>query len=629
MTGMILNGKYRIIEEIARGGMSIVYKAENIASGDIVALKILKRELQEDEGFLRRFRREAQASMSLKHPNIVRMYDVGRDEDMYYLVMEYIPITLKDLIKKNGRLEYTEAVKIAVQVCDALKSAHSTGIVHRDIKPRNILMTEDGTAKVTDFGIACDVSSQTATLEMAGALGSVHYISPEQANGHRAERTSDIYSLGITLFEMLTGDVPFHGEKDVSVALKHISTPLPIPKEVCPEIPTALSDIIRKATQKDKSERYQNVDAFKENLLRSLKEPEGTFVVLANDDAPTQRFMPFFKHEESKKPVKATVRLRRILIITLAITLAVAGALVAVFVTQDQYYQQRKNTDIGVMPSVVNKTEQEAGAALNVRKITYEVVRKADDTIVDGVVITQTPDALSMIKEGETAVLVVSSGPNNLSMPDLSGYTLADAEKAIDQMGLVFRSIQYQDSEKPNGYVLDQDPKPDAEVVKGANVDLWVSGIASDSVYTMPSVQDMSLGDAKEKLATAGFQWLRIYQKQSDMEQGTVLEQNPEANTTLAPVSAPVELTISELDKKCYSKLTLSVDIEQPKSEVMVVMVNDNMEFVVDKREAAKGKLDLDLTVYSTSISDKTVIVYVNGRESSRNTVSFKNYGGF
>ncbi len=629
MTGMVLNEKYRIIEEIARGGMSIVYKAENITSGDTVALKILKRELQEDESFLRRFRREAQAAMSLKHPNIVKMYDVGRDGDMYYLVMEYLPTTLKDLIKKSGRLEYPEAVRIAVQVCDALKSAHSTGIVHRDIKPRNILMTEDGTAKVTDFGIACDVSSQTATLEVAGAMGSVHYISPEQANGHRAERTSDIYSLGITLFEMLTGDVPFHGEKDVSVALKHISAPMPIPKEVNPAIPTALSDIIRKATQKDKSDRYQNADAFKENLLRSLKEPEGTFVALASDDAPTQRFMPFFKHEEGQKPVKATVRLRRILIITLAVTLAVAGALVAVFVTQSQYYQQRKNTDIGIMPGVVNKTEQEAGAALNARKIDYTVETKSDDTITEGIVMQQTPEANTIIKEGETAVITVSSGPNKLNMPNLSGYTLADAEKAIDQMGLVSRGIQYQESEKPDGYVLDQDPKPDTEVAKGTFVDLWVSGIASDSIYTMPSVVNLSLEDAKEKLSTAGFQWLRIYQTQSDLAQGTVIEQKPEANTTLAPVSAPVELTISELDKKCYAKISTSINIEQAKSEVLVVLLDDSIEYMVDKREASKGKLDLDLTIYSTSISQKNVIIYVNGREASRQPVSFKNYGGF
>lgn len=629
MTDMVLNGKYRIIDEIARGGMSIVYKAENIGTGETVAVKILKSELQEDESFLRRFRREAQAAMSLKHPNIVRMYDVGRDNDTYYLVMEYIPTTLKDLIKKSGRLGYEEAVQIAIQVCDALKCAHAMGIVHRDIKPRNILMAEDGTAKVTDFGIACDVSSQTATVEAAGALGSVHYISPEQAHGHRAERTSDIYSLGITLFEMLTGDVPFHGEKDVSVALKHISAPFPVPKDIYRDIPTSLSDIIRKATQKDKSDRYQNADALKENLLHSLREPEGTFVILSTDDEPTQRFMPFFKHEEGRKPVKVPIRLRAILITTIVLTILIAGALVAVFVTQSQFNQAKMNTDIGKMPNVVNKTKEEAEAALNARKISFTTSSKTDDSIVEGIVISQTPGVNDMVKEGETAELVISSGPNNLTMPNLAGYTLPDAEKQIEEMGLVARGIQYQQSNKPDGYVLDQDPKPDAEVAPGDAVDLWVSGIASDSVFTMPSVVNTNLDDAKEKLISSGFKWIRIYQVKSDSPEGTVMEQKPEANTTLAPTTAPVELTISKYAPKYYSKFKTSLVIEQPKTEVLVVMLDNDMEYVVDKREADKGNLDLDFTVNSTSIKNKTIVIYVNGRESDRKDVSFVNYGGF
>lgn len=297
--------------------------------------------------------------------------------------------------------------------------------------------------------------------------------------------------------------------------------------------------------------------------------------------------------------------------------------------TRNKVEKKQDNTgpidpNIGIMPNVVNKNEQEAKAALDARVIQYEITKEANDTITRGMVMSQTPDANTKIKEGETVVLVVCSGPKSSIMPDLSNLTLAEAEKKIEEMGLVSGSIQNRASEKPDGCVLDQDPKPGSEVAAGDAVDIWVSEKTSESVYTMPSVVNASLEDAKARLNAVGFQWIRVIQKSSAYEQGTVLEQKPEANTAVVSASAPVEITISELAKMYHAPLKLSLNIEQPNTEVLVVILDNDMEFVAENREADKGTLDLSLTVSSTTITDKTVIVYVNGRETSRQQLSFK-----
>jgi eukaryotic-like serine/threonine-protein kinase len=622
MIGRVLNNKYRIIRELAIGGMSTVYLAEQISSGADVAVKVLKKELQADEKYLRRFRREAQASMALNHPNIVKMHDIGRDGDDYYLVMEYIPLTLKDLIARKGKLEHKEAVNIASQVCDALKCAHALGIIHRDIKPQNILITEEGIAKVADFGIARDISSHTGTMEAASAIGSVHYISPEQATGHHAERSSDIYSLGITLFEMVTGDVPFTADTGVAVAIKHVSSALPLPISIVPQIPQALNDIILKATLKLKTSRYQTADAMKKDMLRSLKEPEGNFVVMA-ETSPTTHFSPVGMQKEAGKGSRSNPkrRLRWVLLITVVSTLVIAAVLTSVFLVQSSLFTSANNTETGVMPKLTGITESEAVSLLTEREINYEIERQANDTVPEGMIISQDPEPQKAIEKGKTVKFIVSLGPASLFMPNLTGMTLADAEKTIEEAGLVTGAIEYQASDKPDGYVLNQEPQQDATVSKGDTVNLWISGIGNPTVYQMPSLTGMSLEEAKENLNGAGFKWIRIREEKSTQPEGEILRQQPEPNTTLAPTSVPVQLWISaQVSKSYFAMLPLTVNVEAAKSQVLIVLVENDLEYVVFEQEEPKGELKLDLKLTSSNSIEKTVKVFVNGREAQTTT---------
>lgn len=280
----IINKKYLLDEFIGSGGMANVYKAKNVLSGEVVAIKILKDEFSHDKELLRRFHREAKATLHLKHENIVHAYDVGEYNDLPYIVFEYVEgHTIKELIEEKGKLSIEEATVLCSQILDALDEAHSIGIIHRDIKPQNVMVSLDGIAKLADFGIARDVSASTITFEGKNILGSVHYISPEQARGDAVTIQSDIYSMGITLYEMLTGDVPFHGETAVATAIMQINDePLP-PRDIDPSISESLNKIVLKAIQKDPEKRYKTAKEMQSDLILSLSNPIGSFITFSQD----------------------------------------------------------------------------------------------------------------------------------------------------------------------------------------------------------------------------------------------------------------------------------------------------------------------------------------------------------
>ena len=281
--GMMIGGRYEILEKIGTGGMSDVYKAKCHKLNRFVAVKVLKQEFSENANFVSKFRIEAQAAAGLMHPNIVNVYDVGEENGIYYIVMELVEgITLKKYIEKKARLSYKEAVSIAIQVSMGIEAAHNNHIIHRDIKPQNIIISKDGKVKVTDFGIAKAATSNTIT---SNVMGSVHYTSPEQARGGYSDEKSDIYSLGITMFEMLTGRVPFNGETTVAIAIKHIQEEMVSPKEFVPEIPTSVESIVLKCCQKSPDRRYQNMQELITDLKQSLINPDENFVVFADPDA--------------------------------------------------------------------------------------------------------------------------------------------------------------------------------------------------------------------------------------------------------------------------------------------------------------------------------------------------------
>ncbi len=279
MIDTIFDGTYQITEKIGSGGMADVYKAWDIEKETYVAIKVLKNEYTENAEFVRRFKREATAMYNIRHKNIVRVYEMGMYEGMYYIAMEYIEgITLKNIIKKHGALPTDVCVFVAEQICDALGYAHNMGIIHRDIKPQNIIVVDDWTIKIVDFGIARDVSASTMTFMGPNVLGSVHYISPEQAKGEYVDQKSDLYSLGIVLYEMLTGELPFEGDTTVTVALKHINEEVRKPSDVDPMLPESLSKVVMKAVQKNPEYRYASAPLMKDDLERALEEPDGDYI---------------------------------------------------------------------------------------------------------------------------------------------------------------------------------------------------------------------------------------------------------------------------------------------------------------------------------------------------------------
>ena len=276
--GIVLGKRYEVLSKVGAGGMADVYKGRDRMLNRYVAIKVLKKEYREDESFVRKFRSEAQAAAGLLHPNIVNVYDVGEDRGLYYMVMELVDgITLKEYIEKKGRLTHKEVISIAIQMCAGIGAAHAAGIIHRDIKPQNIIISKEGKVKVTDFGIAKAVTSNTISTN---AMGSVHYTSPEQARGGYSDQKSDIYSIGITLYEMVTGQVPFDGDSTVSVAIKHLQEEITPPSELAEDLPYSLEQIILKCTQKNSERRYPNTEELIKDLKRSLVDPDGDFVVI-------------------------------------------------------------------------------------------------------------------------------------------------------------------------------------------------------------------------------------------------------------------------------------------------------------------------------------------------------------
>ena len=586
--GMFIADRYEILEKIGSGGMSDVYKAKCHKLNRYVAIKVLKPEFSEDRSFVTKFRVEAQSAAGLIHANIVNVYDVGDENGIYYIVMELVEgITLKKYIEKKGRLGVREAVSIAIQVAQGIEAAHNHHIVHRDIKPQNIIISKEGKVKVTDFGIARAATSNTIN---SNAMGSVHYISPEQARGGYSDEKSDIYSFGIMLYEMLTGRVPFEGDTTVSVALQHIQDDIVSPAKLVPGIPISVEKIVLKCTQKKTERRYQNMSDLIADLKRSLVAPDEDFVVMrpVASNGPTKMItedeLDMIHQMSSIKSTNSTSQNKRDdygyeeeedddyedtedddrtdggttvdkVITALGITVAVIIVIITLFIifkmvsvlsgsgnnSNNTTTTQSTSTDDGKteVPQVTGYSYEEAQTRLNNVNLGAKLMY-SNSSYDAGTVIEQNVAAGTRVTEHTTIILTVSNGPESFSMINVEDMTEDDAREALAALGLKVSTEYVASSEVEQFHVISSTPKHLAKVKQGDEVTLYVS-MGDGKVYTeVPSLAGMTEDEAKNAIVSNGFEVGTIKRESSQtVAPGVVIAQSgPTAGEKAAEGSA-------------------------------------------------------------------------------------------
>ena len=602
--GIFLGKRYEVLSKIGAGGMADVYKGKDHMLNRYVAIKVLKKEYKEDENFVRKFRSEAQAAAGLIHPNVVNVYDVGEDRGLYYMVMELVEgITLKEYIDKKGRLSHKETISIAIQMCTGIGVAHAADIIHRDIKPQNIIISRDGKVKVTDFGIAKATTSNTIS---SNAMGSVHYTSPEQARGGFSDQKSDIYSIGITLYEMVTGQVPFDGDSTVSVAIKHLQEEITPPSEIVPDIPYSLEQIILKCTQKNGERRYKNTDELIQDLKRSLVDPDGDFVVippLGNADTviitdeelddirssydeeddfdeydedeygdeedfdeydeDDDEYDEYDDDEEyggkgkkGKSSDDVNPRMKKVMkILTVVVAIIIVFILVfaigkAAGIFKGGFGIDTVDTDEKAkvkVPNVVGMTEDEAKKTLNKKGLGFKVVaREESKKYEEGTVSKQKTEAGKRVAKNTTIQVVVSSGlvGDEITVPDVSNMSESEAQKALEDAGFekITSDFAYSDS-VAEGDVIGTTPAANAKATKDTEIVMKVS--KGSEKKTVPNVVGQQDGDAQNAITGAGLTVGTVtYDYYDDVPKGQVVSQTVAGGKKVA-AGTSVGLTIS------------------------------------------------------------------------------------
>ncbi len=520
MSSRLLAGRYELLDKIGDGGMAVVYKARDRLLNRYVAIKILKPQFAKDLKFIENFRRESQSAASLSHPNIVNVYDVGREGNIHYIVMELIEgDILSDMIRENGGLGWRRSVEICKQIASALSFAHKNHIIHRDVKPHNILITQTGTAKITDFGIARALNSSTIVESTGTVMGSVHYFSPEQARGAYVDEKSDIYSLGIVLYEMLTGRVPFDAENPVAVALKHINEPMMPPSKIAHGIPPEIEAVVMKATDKIQVNRYASAD----DMLRALEDaefainmsnaavPTGTAEHYENneDDMAEHAVVLHYEDkeltaEESKKKKgkkKKPMNKKTVLAIVAALVLAIP---LSYFISSELLGLSFGGKSIEA-PDLKGMTLEEAEEAV----AKYDLVIEEEDRVYsydydEGEIASQSPPGGSSIKKGSTIRVSISKGMKEGTVPNVEGKDFESAVKVLEKYGFSLGEVTSEASSLPKDIVISQSPNGGDEASPGTRVRIVVSSGSDVKAGVVPKIVGMTVDEAKEALEKAG-----------------------------------------------------------------------------------------------------------------------------
>ncbi len=673
--GMFIGDRYEIISKIGTGGMADVYKARCHRLNRFVAIKILKQEYSEDKKFVDKFRAEAQSAAGLSHPNIVNVYDVGEDEGLYYIVMELVEgITLKNFIERKERLEIKEATGIAIQIAQGMEAAHANHIIHRDIKPQNIIISREGKVKVTDFGIAKAASSNTIT---SNAMGSVHYISPEQARGGYSDEKSDIYSLGVTLYEMLTGQVPFVGDNTVSVALSHIQEEATPVRTLNPAITPSLDKIVQKCMQKKPERRYLTVSALIEDLKKSITNPEGDFVQLVPtlvDDSPTinlsedevssirratKHTAPIMEGSDKELDLDAEdddsekdldPKLEKIAIVG-GVVAAIIMVLIIIFLISKLIPFKGGSADTSPSPSptatatgepveegitvpkFIGMTQEVAENTITEMGLVSKVTEEASELYEEGLVCGQNPAQNASIEEGGTVEIVVSTGPDQtvVSVPDVTNKTLSDAQYAMTVAGLNAPNSaeEFNDSIEA-GKVIRTEPAAGTSVDRDSSVKIIVSKGTETKVATVPDLSGLTEKKALAKLVEKGLKGeVKEYKYDSSVKQGKVISQSHSSGTQVEE-GTKVTFSVSLGEEATYT-YEASFNItenpftyEEESGTLSVVLTQDGKSWEVYSSDVDYYSFPLPITFEGKSESVGEISLYCDGEKfGSTHSVSF------
>jgi len=634
MIGKRIDGRYQIQELVGIGGMANVYKAVDLMENRVVAVKALREEYVGNEEFMRRFRNESKAIAVLNHPNIVRVYDVSLSDRQPCIIMEYIDgITLKEYIQQEGKVRWKEAVHFTVQTLRALQHAHDNGIVHRDIKPQNIMLLSDGTIKITDFGIARFARAQSRTITDK-AIGSVHYISPEQARGEETDAKTDLYSVGVILYEMLTGRVPFEADSPVSVALKQIESEAVRPTLLNPEIPQGLEEITLRAMQKDPAARYQSAAEMLRDIERFKRDPSVSFdyKYMTAEDATadyTQKnplraraaqaaAAPAAHRTAGVRTGREGSAFRRgtpILPVLGGITVAFVVAtiiFVAVMIHISNPFAEVENIDLPQLVGLeYDKVAKDKSYTSNFK---IEVVStEPKEGYAAGIIFYQSPSSVPTLKKGSTIKVKVSSGAQMVTLPSFAGQEATSVYSKLKGYGLEYTEVSVDSDTIQQGYVVRTDPDKNSQVAAGSTVTVYVSRGSDKQMAEVPDVSGKTEDEAVEALKSAGFSPVVSHEQNDSYDDGALIRQTPTAGNMLEK-GGEVQLvycTSDESQATAADRLSLMVKLPQDMENEVTITAERDGE-VVKKISAVPSEKRVWKIVFQGS-GTSHISIYIDG----------------